>query len=104
MQEKSLFIFGSKKLSYLRMSGSREKPVRIRQAHKTTVEKIAGATGVTYQEVIGWAIDALGDYYEHHGKRLLLPLRFTETFRVYQMNPSLEVRPGVKPAPPKSVR
>jgi hypothetical protein len=34
------------------------------------------------------AINALAAHYEHHGKRLLLPLRFHETFSVTTIDPT----------------
>lgn len=35
-------------------------------------------------EIVRWAVEALQNYFYHHGERLLLPLRFHETFYVYQ--------------------
>lgn len=59
-----------------------EPPIRIKPTSRKTAARVADDLGVSYIDVIEWAVDALGAYYEHHGKRLLLPLRFNETFSI----------------------
>jgi hypothetical protein len=55
---------------------------RLTEEQKQIVTEIAKSTGVEEADVVRWAVQALGDYYRHHGNRLVLPLRFTETFSV----------------------
>jgi PAS domain S-box-containing protein len=73
-------------------------PVRFTEGQADILKRVANACGVNTQDVARWAVDALGDYWSHHGERLLLPLRFHETFYVYQAGP-----PRL-PAPPKTLR
>lgn len=56
---------------------------RFTEEQKRRVQEIAEASGLRRADIIRMAVQALIDYYDNHGNRLLLPLRFTETFRVY---------------------
>lgn len=61
--------------------------MRFSDEQDAVLKRIAGACGVKEADVARWAVEALGDYWTHHGNRLLLPLRFHETFFVYQTAP-----------------
>jgi hypothetical protein len=58
------------------------KPIRFSEGQNAILKRVAAACGVGEADIARWAVDALGDYFEHHGNRLLLPLRFHETFSV----------------------
>jgi len=65
-----------------------EPPIRVKRSSREAATRVANELGVSYIDVIEWAMDALEKYYEHHGKRLLLPLRFNETFSITKIDPS----------------
>jgi hypothetical protein len=65
-----------------------EPPIRVKRSSREAATRLANDLGVSYIDVIEWAMDALEKYYEHHGKRLLLPLRFNETFSITKIDPS----------------
>ncbi len=67
------------------MAKTDPKPIRFTEAQANVLQEVAAACHVSEQDVARWAVQALGDYWSHHGKRLLLPLRFNETFRVNVM-------------------
>lgn len=62
-------------------------PVRFSEAQSAILKRVSTICGVSEAEIARWAVNALGDYFQHHGERLLLPLRFHETFFVYQVSP-----------------
>lgn len=78
-----------------------EAPIRISPASKSTAKRIAEAIGAQHIQIVDWAVEALGHYFDHHRERLLLPLRFNETFFVYQAAPPLLELP---PHQPKLIR
>lgn len=59
--------------------------VKIKRESKSSLERIAREIKAQQIDVLAWAVGALLDYYEHHGKRLILPLKFTETFKIYSL-------------------
>jgi hypothetical protein len=72
---------------HLGVSKNTTTPVRLTPEQDAILKAVAAACGVKEADVARWAVEALGDYWNHHGKRLLLPLRFTETFRVTTIQP-----------------
>lgn len=68
------------------MADKREAPMRVSGKHKAIAQRIAKGLGVNQVDVVSWAIEALEQYYVHHGERILLPLRFHETFRVVSIS------------------
>lgn len=75
--------------------------VRFSETQNAILKEIANACDVKDVDVARWAVDALGDYFRHHGKRLLLPLRFHETFSVVTIDPT---KPLVLFEPPRAQR
>lgn len=76
-------------------------PIRFSEGQDAAVKRIAEACGVKEAEIVRWAVEALSDYWQHHGGRLLLPLRFHETFSVITLDPQ---KPLILREPPHAVR
>ena len=84
--------------------------VKIKRASKSSLEQIAREIKAQQIDVLAWAVDALSQYYKHHGNRLILPLRFTETFQVFQVSPHVALHeppesgsnPGAGAAPTRT--
>ena len=79
-----------------------ESPIKASPKAKRALKRIAETFHVRQIDALDWAVEALDAYQVHHGGRLLLPLRFTETFQVQTIGakpPTLLYEP---PAPPKS--
>jgi hypothetical protein len=70
-----------------------EPPIRIKTASKATAKRIADALGLNQIQVVEQAVDALGAYFDFHGGKLLLPLDFSQRFRVWTEPMILEERP-----------
>lgn len=64
-------------------------PIRIKAGNKATAERIAAAIGVPYIQVVEWAVEALGEYFDAHKGRLLLPLDFRDRFTVHREGPMI---------------
>lgn len=77
------------------------KKYRLSDEQDALVREIAAASRGVLKEVdvMRLALDALGDYWRHHGNRLLLPLRFHETFSVVTLDPT---KPLVLHEPPRA--
>lgn len=67
------------------MAKTEPMPVRFSEKQSAILKRVSAVCGVSEAEVARWAVDALGDYFTHHGDRLLLPLHFYETFSVVQL-------------------
>ena len=89
-QTKSLFllqkVFG--KLWGVGSTPKKQDPtIRIRTADLERLRRMMDRLDAPQIAVLSWAISALADYVDHHGGRLLLPLRFQETFSVTTVDP-----------------
>lgn len=64
------------------------KKYRLSDELDAFVREVSASSGGVLKEVdvIRLALNGLRDYWERHGKRALLPLRFDETFVVHQIN------------------
>lgn len=60
-------------------------PIRFTEEQRRSLREVAETCGLSETDVIRMAIQALVDHYRHHGNRLVLPLRFTETSRVHSL-------------------
>lgn len=78
-----------------------ESPIRIKPGSKATAIRIAKALKVQHVQVVEWAVDALGAYFDAHNGRLLLPLDFRQRFTLHQ-EPLILMEPP--PAESKSIR
>lgn len=69
-------------------SRKQESPIKASARAKQTLKRLSKNLNVRQIDALDWAVDALADYYEHHGNRLLLPLRFYETFSITTIDPT----------------
>lgn len=77
------------------------KKYRLSDDHDALIREISSASGGAMKEVdvVRVALDALKDYWNHHGKRLLIPLRFNETFSITKIDPQ---QPMILREPPRA--
>ncbi len=66
---------------------NQEPPIRLTKESREIAVRVAAAleNKLTYVQIVDIAVGALGEYFDHYGGRLLLPLRFQESFRVNVM-------------------
>lgn len=86
-----------------------ESPISANAKTKAALKRLVQGMGEKQTDVLEKAVIALEDYWLRHGQRALLPLRFDETFVVYQIvlpsDPKkkvfTETLPSDQPAAPK---
>lgn len=100
---RKIFAAIEKTLRYhLHVPKNEPSRVRFSDEQNAILKGIAAACDVSEVTVARWAVEALGDYWKHHQQRLLLPLRFHETFRVVTL-PDPDTMILELPAEPGSV-
>ncbi len=62
-----------------------ESPISASPAAKEILQRLSKQVGVRKIDLLDHALKALDDYVAHHGGRIVLPLKFNETFRVNVM-------------------
>lgn len=65
-----------------------ESPIAASSEAKSILARLAGELGLPKTVLLDEALRALRDHYDHHRQRLLLPLRFNETFAVTMIDPA----------------
>ncbi len=62
-----------------------ESPISASPEAKEILQRLSKQIGIRKIDLLDHALKALDDYVGHYGGRLLLPLRFNETFRVMKL-------------------
>lgn len=68
-----------------KQGAKQESPISASAQAKEILQRLSGSLGVRKIDLLDHALKALDQYVAHHNGRLLLPLRFNETFRVNVM-------------------
>lgn len=86
-QELFLFFFGAgcSRLCLV-AKPKRESPIAASAKAKRILKRVATHLDLPQICVLDKAVEALADYFEHHGERLMLPLNYKETFSVVTLD------------------
>lgn len=64
---------------------NRDPSVRIRRATFDTLQRVISESGWPQVDLLDQAILRLADYFDAHGKTLLMPLNYSRTYRVFEI-------------------
>ena len=74
------------------MPKQKPTPVRFTEEQEGILKQIAEICRCKEVDAARWAVEALGQYFEAHGRRLLLPLNFSHSFEVYRIENGKKIR------------